>query len=500
LVKTAYTSLTSNTLTAPEYRGSSDYLKASLTASEEETDNETVLGDALEEFLFAFFDFEKKRSGTDYLSTDDYEDELSSIEDREQQVEIFTVKEVSNDSGNEEGDSLEIVPGNEGGQFLINYSEPQGCGYLLESDPEDLSLKIDSCRILNPEISSFDTPCRSNHIENDSPTHNLIYRRYEDLASLVREKKNGSHSNSININNNDQNILNDASEYRFRVLSSELNLSTERSRDTLSESGLSSYSKSLLNFLNRKRGDSLELTDILNKRKSWGTYNIYKSFKHKGSAPGNKLTSSFNATAQSERKKVPVRKLRRDDNIKPHFIPTLLMKPNEVRAKKNKSRQRKKKRITSISKSTKVPSLRKLLDDLKNPYRKNALSTSKQAKSSSRKRVSRKAIDRSNQEQKARHANSTKRKGKDECLNLLAGKKLSMLSNIDFINRVRTDLSELSMTDRSLKPPANTGLLRGSIPLARSLKKYMKTRDQMLTQKQGGSSLKDKIAGLLHNK
>lgn len=47
------------------------YLRASLAYFEPESEFELRSGDGLEEFIFAVYEIEKKKSGVDYLSLED---------------------------------------------------------------------------------------------------------------------------------------------------------------------------------------------------------------------------------------------------------------------------------------------------------------------------------------------------------------------------------------------------------------------------------------------
>jgi len=61
---------TRNNLTKqPDIMKSSGYLKSSLGYFEPESENESSVADALEEFAFAIFEYIKIRDGADYLSS-----------------------------------------------------------------------------------------------------------------------------------------------------------------------------------------------------------------------------------------------------------------------------------------------------------------------------------------------------------------------------------------------------------------------------------------------
>jgi len=67
-----------------QFKKSSMYLRAGLAYFEPETDIELKSGDGLEEFIFAVYEIEKKKSGVDYLSLDDcdeHEHEINSFGD-----------------------------------------------------------------------------------------------------------------------------------------------------------------------------------------------------------------------------------------------------------------------------------------------------------------------------------------------------------------------------------------------------------------------------------
>jgi hypothetical protein len=60
-----------NSITEEEFKVSSIYLRASLAYFEPESEFELRCGDGLEEFIFALYEMEKKRSGIDYLCLDE---------------------------------------------------------------------------------------------------------------------------------------------------------------------------------------------------------------------------------------------------------------------------------------------------------------------------------------------------------------------------------------------------------------------------------------------
>jgi len=84
-----------NKIPQKNFISSADCLKTSLTFSSQESSEELRAGDGIEEFVFAYFEFEKERSGVDYLTTENSEGKKSLHDQKKdgKTYEIWTVQE-----------------------------------------------------------------------------------------------------------------------------------------------------------------------------------------------------------------------------------------------------------------------------------------------------------------------------------------------------------------------------------------------------------------------
>ena len=116
--------------TRQQYIKSTMFLKDSLSYFQKESQKELRLGDELEEFIFALFEYEKKRSGLDYLTMDMSKNlsiaEVDNNTDTKRPYVMYTVKEesVEHEQESPPNYSDEIIEAKSG----INFSDEDYTG------------------------------------------------------------------------------------------------------------------------------------------------------------------------------------------------------------------------------------------------------------------------------------------------------------------------------------------------------------------------------------
>lgn len=133
------------------FKQGAENLRASLAFFQDECELEITLGDAIEEFIFALFEFEKVRSGIDYLTNEvdkPLAQELNSGQDT--RLEMWTVKEESSEEDDYEA---------------------------LQSDKIDTPSNRANILPLVMEQKSFNNA--------------TIYRKYDSLAQEFKERRSG---------------------------------------------------------------------------------------------------------------------------------------------------------------------------------------------------------------------------------------------------------------------------------------------------------------------
>lgn len=205
-------SLEERKVTRKEYKKSSEFLKNSLSFYEIESSIEIKIGNAFEEFIFAFFELENSISGIDYLtlnfsSSDENLELASSNSDKKKEeeefckkYEIYTVKEASskdeddtpgtkkptvfdsiekNKEKGSENSFLEVKVRSTGGKSRENYSKNMSKSDSKLSNNKDLIVE----RFKTPDNNSYNN--RKDNNKSGEKTLKKLKKTY-DMKNAVQ--------------------------------------------------------------------------------------------------------------------------------------------------------------------------------------------------------------------------------------------------------------------------------------------------------------------------
>lgn len=234
-----------------QFKKSAEYLKKSLSFYQKETPAEMKIGNAFEEFIFAFFELESVVSGTDYLTLNFSEEEESSSEGEEEEgseegdsenencinimnsgkkFEIYTVKEVSS---KDEDDT----PMHGDGRVSLREAFSK-TGSLLERHSSKKSSRLTKSGNYSLIIESFKTPDHNTHRERIASKSNSDIKEFSKSEQTTLKKVSLSKREVYDVNNLVQNIYID-----FKGDTSDIKLVSNESSTTIKNNGAREMNK-----------------------------------------------------------------------------------------------------------------------------------------------------------------------------------------------------------------------------------------------------------------